>query len=518
MTITTAKRPDRALLLTPLALAALLLSAECRADWKFVPSAGVTETYTDNVNLQPDERAHGQFVTEAMGGFALTQHSARLQAAASARVHQFAYTNGELPGLNDRTYDYSAAALAKLADDLFLDVYAAGGPQSISAFGPQVSDNLYSMGNRTTVNSWRISPYVQHHYGNVVDMLLRYSRDGVDAGERNPFASSTSSSGSLSFNSGTAFHTVGWGLSVNHQEMQNRLAGPSSSSNALANLRLRYSQRLSLTASGGYDEYDYQSLGGRTSGRNWTGGFIWTPSPRTSLQLSYGRRYFGKTGSLAASHRSRRSVWSINYSDAITTTRQQFLLPSTIDTAALLDTLFSASIPDPVLRQQAVQAYLQATGLPPSLANNVNYLSNRYLRQKQLQAAVAFNWAHSSLVTSVYKSERTALSLQQSDSELLGSQLATLNDNTRQRGVNSVFVYRLSSRTSATASASLSRVSSLDTGFTENHSQLRAGLTRRIDRRLNAAVDLRHVRGGSGAGTGRTYSENALSASLSAQF
>ena len=81
-----------------------------------------------------------------------------------------------------------------------------------------------------------------------------------------------------------------------------------------------------------------------------------------------------------------------------------------------------------------------------------------------------------------------------------------------------MFVYRLSSRTSATASANLSRVSSLDTGITENHSQLRAGLVRRIDRRLNAAFDLRHVRGGSGAGTGRTYSENALSASLSAQF
>jgi uncharacterized protein (PEP-CTERM system associated) len=518
MTITTAKRPAGALLLTPLALAALLWSAECRADWKLTPLVGVTETYTDNANLQSDEFAHGQFVSEAMGGFALTGLSSRLRMSASARVHQFAYSDGSQANLNDRSHDYGATALAKLADDLFLDVYAASGPQNISAFGPQVSDNLYSKGNRTTVNSWRISPYVQHHYGNVVDMMLRYSRDGVDAGERNPFGSSTASSGSLSFNSGAAFQNVGWGVSYNHQEMRSRVTGPSSSSNALANLRLRYSRRLSFTASGGYDEYDYQSLGGRTAGRNWTGGFIWTPSARTSLQASYGRRYFGKTGSLAASHHSRHSVWSINYSDAITTTRQQFLLPSTIDTAALLDTLFSASIPDPVLRQQAVQAYLQSTGLPPSLANNINYLSNRYLRQKQLQAAVAFNWAHSSLVTSVFKTERNALSLQQSDSQLLGSQLATLNDNTRQRGLSSVFTYRLSSRTAATANANLSRVTSIDTGLTENHSQLRVGLARRLDRRLNAAVDLRHVRGGSGAETGRTYSENALSASLTAQF
>jgi uncharacterized protein (PEP-CTERM system associated) len=518
MTITTAKRPHRALLLTPLALAAMLLSAECRADWKFVPTAGVTETYTDNASLQRDDLAHGQFVTEALGGFALTEQSSRLRLSATARVHQFAYSDGSQPNLSDREHDYSAAALAKLASDLYLDVYAAGGPQNISAFGPQLSDNLYAMGNRTTVNTWRISPYVQHHYGSVADMLLRYSRDGVDAGKRNPFGSSTASTGSLNLNSGTAFQTIGWGLSYTHQEMDNRLAGPSTSSNALANLRLRFTPRLSATATAGYDDYDYHGLGGRTAGRNWTGGFIWTPSTRTSVQASFGRRYFGKTGSLAASHHSRHSVWSINYSDAITTTRQQLLLPSTIDTASMLDTLFSASIPDPILRQQAVQAYLQATGLPPSLANNINYLSNRYLRQKQLQAAVAFNWAHSSLVTSVFKSERTALSLQQSDSALLGSQLAALNDNTRQRGVNNVFTYRLSSRTAVTATANLTRVTSLDTGLSENHNQLRVGLARHLARRMNFAVDMRHVRGGTGAGTGQTYSENAVSASLTAQF
>jgi uncharacterized protein (PEP-CTERM system associated) len=518
MTITTAKRPAGALLLTPLALAALLLSAECRADWKFSPSVGVTETYTDNVNLQRDDLAHGQFVSEAMAGFALTGQSARLRYGAAARVHQFAYTNGSLPNLNDREHDYSASALAKLADDLFLDMSAAGGPQSISAFGPQVSDNLYSTGNRTTINTWRISPYVQHRYGSVADMLLRYSRDGVDAGANNAFGSSTASTGTFALNSGTAFQTLGWGLSYTHQEMQNRQAGPSTSSNAQADLRLRLTPRFSATASAGYDDYDYKSLGGRTAGRSWTGGFIWTPSNRTSLQASYGRRYFGKTGSLAASHHSRHSVWSINYSDAVTTSRQQFLLPSTIDTAALLDTLFRPSFPDPVLRQQAVQAYLRATGLPPSLANSVNYLSNRYLRDKQLQAAAVFNWAHSSLMTSVYKSERTALSLQQSDSALLGNQLASLNDNTRQRGVNNTFIYRLSSRSEVSAMANVYRVTSLDTGLTDIHRQFRLGLARRFDRHMNFAVDLRHTSGGAGAGLGQPFHENAVSASISALF
>jgi uncharacterized protein (PEP-CTERM system associated) len=518
MTIITAKRPARALRLTPFALAALLLSAECHADWKFTPTIGATETYTDNVSLQADAQARSQFVSEVTPGFAVKTTGPRVKFSASARWHLFGYQDSDLPNTANIQHDYSAILQAKLAEDLFLDSSFSGGPQAISAFGPQISDSLYSLGNRTNVNAWRISPYVRHRYGSVVDMTLRYSRDGVDAGAHNPFASSTSSTGSLNLASGTSFRTLGWGLSYSHQEMNNRLAGPSTSSNALADLRLRYSPQLSGTASVGYDEYDYQSLGGRTAGRSWTGGLIWTPSSRTSLNASFGHRYFGKTGSLAASHHSRHSIWSINYSDAVTTTRQQMLLPSTIDTAALLDTLFSATIPDPVLREQAVQAYLQASGLPPSLANNVNYMSNRYLRQKQLQAAVAFNWAHSSLVSSLFRTERSALSLQQSDSELLGSQLSSLNDNIRQRGLDETFSYRLSSRTVATATARLSRVTSLSNGVTENRREYRAGLTRRLDRRLNLAADLRHVAGGRGAGTGQTYQENAVSASLSAQF
>jgi uncharacterized protein (PEP-CTERM system associated) len=518
MTITTAKGPHRALLLTPLALAAMLCSAECQAQWKFTPTAGVSETYTDNVSLQRDELAHSQFVSEAMGGFTLTGKGPRLQLNASARVHQFAYTDGDVPNLNNREHEYSATALGKLADDLFVDLYAASGPQSISAFGPQVSDNLYAMGNRTTVNSWRISPYVRHHYGTVADLLLRYSRDEVDAGKRNPFGSSTASTANLNLASGSAFRTVGWGLAYTHQDMNNRLGGPSSSENALFDLRWRYSPQISATASTGYDSYDYKSLGGSTAGRSWSAGFIWTPSARTRVQASYGRRYFGKTGSLAASHHSRHSVWSINYSDAVTTTRQQFLLPSTIDTASMLDTLFSASIPDPVLRQQAVQAYLQATGLPPSLANNVNYLSNRYLRQKQLQAAVVFNWAHSSLATSLIRSERNALSLRESDSDLLGGQLTTLNDNVRQRGINCVFTYRLSSRTTATATAGVDRSTSLDTGIEQTHRQLRVGMARRIERRLSMALELRHLEGRSDALTSGQYRENAITAALTAQF
>jgi uncharacterized protein (PEP-CTERM system associated) len=159
-----------------------------------------------------------------------------------------------------------------------------------------------------------------------------------------------------------------------------------------------------------------------------------------------------------------------------------------------------------------------ATGLPTSLADNINYFSNRYMRQKQLQAAAAFTGAHSDFVVSVFDGARTALSIQQTDSALLGPSLLSLNDDTRQRGVNAILNYRLSARTTAQAAATASRTRSVSTGFLSNNQMLRAGLSRQFSHKLRGAAELRHVRGTLDARTGLRYRENAVSASLTMQF
>src|SRR5206468_9236800 len=129
-------------------------------------------------------------------------------------------------------------------------------------------------------------------------------------------------------------------------------------------------------------------------------------------------------------------------------------------------------------RQQAVQAYMNATGLPPSLANSVNYLSNRYMRDKRLQGAVALRGARSNLVLSVFRDERRALSLQQSDTQLLSNQLAALNDNVRQRGVSATLDYRLSAPTTALAVVTAPTAQPTDTGAVNHNRELLPGLAR----------------------------------------
>jgi uncharacterized protein (PEP-CTERM system associated) len=505
-------------LAAPLALLALLASPACRADWKFTPSVALTETYTDNVALTSAEQAKSEFVTDLAPTLSIANDGPRLKLQASYQMHGYAYSDRQVANTNRSQRHLEANAKAKLVEDLlYFDGAASINQQAVSAFGPQVNDNGYASTNRTEIKTYRLSPYLTHRFGSSADMMLRYTRDSVESGNR-ALGDSKGDSADLSINSGAAFRTIGWGLDYNRQQVDNTVAHESSAETALASLRYRYSPQLSLTANGGYDKYDYQSLGGKTRGKNWSYGLIWTPSLRTSVQASAGKRYFGSTYTLAANHRSRSTVWSVNYNDAVTTTRTQFLLPSTIDTASMLDRLFRASFPDPVARQQAVDAYIRATGLPASLADSINYFSNRYILQKQLQASAAFNGAHSTLVLSVFNTRRSALSLQQTDSALLGSSLSTLNDDTKQLGASALFNLILSSRSAVNLALTSARTESISTGLTDHNRAVRLALTRQLKPKLRGALELRHVQGGNAALGGRTYRENAVSASISMQL
>lgn len=508
-----------ALKLLPLALAAMLLSAECHAQWRVVPRVELRETYSDNLGLRSDDdpTAHGGFITEVSPMLTISGTGPRLKMNAEAGVRTYAYSDRDTPSLRNSERRYNATAQAVLVDQLFfVDAGASGARQAISAFGP-VSSNNYTSTNSTNISTWRISPYLQHHFGSRADLTARYTRDSVSSGV-NGYGDSMASTRSVDLSSGRAYTTVGGNLSYYHQDLTDGLAGESSAENVTAGLRWSVIRRLSLTANVGYDKYEYPVLNERTQGRSWLAGFIWTPSSRTRVQASFGRRYFGKTGLLDANYRTQRTVWSLNYNDAVTTSRQQFLLPAAVDTAAMLDSLFASAYPDAAQRQQAVQAYMAAAGLPATLRDSINYLSNRYIRVRRLQGTAILRGQRSNLAFTLFRDQRNALSTQESDSALLLGQVISLNDDTKQRGASVNYDYRLSTRSNAYASMSTSRVESLTTRYTNNLNETRLGVNHRFDLRSQGSVELRHSRGRADLYNAGTYSENALSANLSVAF
>lgn len=527
MTITTAnlsahrlvKWPGNAALrLTPLALAAMLLSNDCRAEWTVTPVVQLRESYSDNVGNVADEQAHGSFVSEAAPSLSVAGISPRLKFNASAEWRKYAYSNTDTPNVrnSDRRYQMTAEAIA-VKELLYVDASAGGSRQAVSAFGP-VPNNSYTANNGTNIRTWSISPYLRHRFGATATMTARLARDSVEGGSGAGFGNSLASTRAIDLVSGPAFTDLGWNVHYSHQDMSAQRTGNTSTENSLAGLQYRVASHLSLTSTVGYDKYEYRALSENTGGPSWSGGFIWQPSTRTKVQASFGHRYFGKTGSFDASYRTQRSIWALTYADLVTTTRSQFLLPAALDTAAMLSHLFAGAYPDPVVRAQVVQAYMAQTGLPPTLVDSINYLSNRYMRNKRLQGSVTFKGARSSLLLSVFKERTAALSLQQEDSTLLPTQLSSLNEDTNQYGANVNADYKLSTRTSAHASLYGANVKSLRTGITNGIRQLNVGLNNRFNTKINGSLDLRHSKGRIGVFDNRAYHENAIVATLSVQY
>jgi uncharacterized protein (PEP-CTERM system associated) len=508
-----------ALSLTPLALAAMLLSNDCRADWKVQPVLQLRETYSDNVNNQPGDLGQASFVTESTPSLTVIGNGPRLKVDAKAEWSAYAYSKDDIPNVQNNQRRYKATARADVVDEfLYVDANASRSRRTVSPFGP-ITTNTFSTLNNTEVSTWSISPNVHHRFGSFATATARVSRDSIESKPDVGFGNSLGTTRSADLVSGNAFVDAGWNLSYSHQDLDTTRYGSTSSETWLAGARWKVQPHLNLTATTGYDKYNYSTtLGQATQGRSWSTGFIWTPSTRTNVQASVGRRYFGKTAMLNSSYRTPHSQWTLTYNDEITTSRQQLVLPAAFDTASMLDHLFASLYPDLQTRQQIVQTYMALNGLPATLADNINYLSNRYQRNKQLQGAVMFRGAHSDLLLTVFKNEREAVSQQQTDSALVPPQLSALNNNTHQRGASAFFNYRLSSRTTAQASASVNRALSVDTGIVNNIRDFTMGITRRIAPKISTALDVRHHDSRASAIVNGNIRENAIAATLNVQY
>ena len=503
----------------------LLAASAARAEIKVQTGVEARETYTDNVNLASDSSSNGQFVTEVLPSVSVFENGPRLKLRARAVGHLYAYSGDRPGGTSSSTLDLYGNGQATVINDLFyVDGSVNRSRQAISLLGQQNQsgfgsgfgsgfNNGYATANTDTIITYSISPYLVHRFGTFASGQLRYTHDGVDAQNLSQYKS-TGDALSLNLSSGPKFTRFGWQLNAYHQELKDYTAGNSQVETISGTLRYIPRNDLSLYTTAGYDKYTYEGLGGTTEGKNYSVGFTWTPSLRTSVDASVGRRFFGKTYSLAASHRSRNTVFSTTYREDITTTRAQFLLPGSVDTATLLDASFASAFPNPVERRQAIEAYIRALGLPTSVANNQNFLSNRLFLQKQFQASAVVNGSRSTAIFSFDNTKRTALSSAVSDTGLPSAAIPAFNDNTRGRSYTAALNYRLTSRSSATLNATKLRNTSLDTGIESDQTLLSLIVSKQFDRTLSGSLELRHSQGSTYNQSGG-FRENAISASLS---
>ena len=496
-----------------LPLLSLLLPVPASAlEWLVQPSLRLRETYTDNALRTPNAQAQSDFITEIAPAIALIGSGPRLRVHLDYSWHKYLSTQRA----DTDQHQLRASGDAELVKDwFFVDAAASVSRHSISPFGPQVIDDLPGPDNASTVRTTSVSPYLRHRFRGLATAELRYTRNHVASG--GDLLSMHSDEVELLLNGEPRGGGWTWNASHDARRTQDSKLAPLRMERSSVGLRYPFSSKWSGTASGGTEKEGYESITGKApAGRFWSLGGVWTPSPRTSVAFSTGKRYFGHTYGLNASFLQRHTSWQLSYSENITSMPAQFLRLGNRDAASLLDQLWRGVFPNDLERRLRVDAFLRyANGLGPELGA-INYFSHRYFLQKQLSMTMARATTKSTLVFGINAVDRTAQTSSGIDSVLLPGVEFGSEDRTRQIGSNLGWSWQANSRSSLNLNAGYASVRSLSVPRRDNNATLTAGYSRTLQRKVTASIDVRHTRHTSSRGG--NYRENSVSATLNMQF
>jgi uncharacterized protein (PEP-CTERM system associated) len=477
------------------------------ADWKFVPTVNLTETHTDNVRLLPGDKAESAYITQVSPGIAITANGQRLKVKADY-VMENSYYSGITSETRTNHLLHANTNFTFLENLLFWDGKASITQQYLTPFG-QVSDNNFNLlQNRVEVRTYSATPYLRHNFDNKFTGELLYSYDSVVSSQtsiRNLNQNSVSDNVRFSLNSGSAFRATNWGLNYSTQIIHFKRQAPIETEMFTLSAGYPITNLFRATATVGNEKNNYVTLGERPPGSFGTVGFSWSPSQRTSLVYNAGQRFYGKTHSLSFSHRARMSIWNLGYNEDVTTTRGQYLIPSTSNTSAFLNQLWTTAIPDSALRQQKVDNFIRDSGLPAALAQPINTTTNQVFLQRGLQGSFGLTGVQNTAIFSLFNNLREPLSTGGVDAILNPSVLNKI----RQTGANFVWNTQFSPRTNANFSAGYNKADTLGTTLIDKTKSLRASISRQLQQKIKASLEVRRLQRDSTLVNGN-YEENAV--------
>ena len=490
------------------------------ADWLITPSVNVNETYSDNMFLAPSNQTASGIISTVTPGISIAGKSDRLKLNLNYALEDMTYSAN---GLQNLLYNqlYSNANLELIKHTLFVDASASIMQQPLTPFGPVSANSANLSGNVVNVNTVSISPYLVHQFDTFSTAIARfthinstYSYGGTASPGTTNYANIYGAPGAfttntdaedLQLNSGTAFDRLSWGLDYNNSV--NTYSGFPTTTISLLTTNWNYllTPQFQLTSQIGYENDNYVYFGPRPQGIFWDAGFSWALSPRTKLDITAGKRFYGSTYSFDFSHYTRMTVWNASYIQAVVSSAMQESVP----TATSLDQLLQAQIPDPVARQQAVQQML-ANLAPQGALFGQNIMSNLIYLTKTLQASMGLNTPKNTALLTLYNTQSSPL--EQNNTNLLGSGYLGYGNMTQTGGTLS-WAHRLSAVISSNVNINYSKInfgSQAPLGTTDF---VMVGLTRKINPKFFGNLSLRHQAMNSGS-YGYNFTENALIASL----
>jgi uncharacterized protein (PEP-CTERM system associated) len=499
-------------------------STALATDWLFEPNVGATATYTDNANQSEDDPQSALILT-VTPGFSLTSEGSR-RVKASLRYGLRGVARFGEEQSTDLNHNLSARGNAELIEDfLFIDGSARISQELISLFGSPADADVNDS-NRATVGTYSVSPYIQKRLGTFADAQARYSTGGAIFG-KNVAADSTVNSFTAGLTSGTQFNDLSWGLHYSLRKTQNR-NGPSAVGNidttfesARATAGYMLTRQFRVFGSVGEEWNDYPSAVS-IDGSSYSVGFGWSPTRRTSVEVSAGERYFGKTFSFSGSHRTRMSRWTMRYAEDVSDISQTLF--------GLSDRTYWACLEGGRFKPYDTEFYPD----PPAgiCSTTPVTATDLYLLGVTAEELLAVGGITTSIANGIFISKsfttgvswdvgRLGFGLSARDTRRLYQMLGNAEDHVQ--GVTGSVSYRMSPKTTASSTLSFTRTSAdaLLVGGTADRADdlvsLSLGLNHRFAEKLRGALTFRHTQRDSNAANS-DYDENSITASVNMGF
>ncbi|MCW8883727.1 MAG: TIGR03016 family PEP-CTERM system-associated outer membrane protein, partial [Motiliproteus sp.] len=295
------------------------------ADWKFTPSLQVNEDYTNNLELTKENK-EDSFITQVRPGFSLSKQGGRVQADIKYGLQHVEYSSDQ--GSDSNNHQLTGTLKAELVEQhLFVDVDASISQELSSNLAASNGNNLNNASSRTDTTTFSISPYWQQRIGDdtTAGVRLTYSEVNFDD------SSTTDTDGiDISFFTDTQSNSgkIHWGVNVDASQSERTASVDDESENISLSVGYRSSAQLDTTLTYGFvdNHVDNPTDSSADSGDFWGLSVNWSPNPRTNINASYNSRLQSVNDyGLSVNYRRKQSTWTVNYTESISSVRQQLL-------------------------------------------------------------------------------------------------------------------------------------------------------------------------------------------------
>jgi uncharacterized protein (PEP-CTERM system associated) len=399
-------------------------------------------------------------ITDVTAGIRIRSEGARVSLVGTASLEAFAYARQTQGNDIIPTVDLTGR-VAAVERFFFIEAAARTTQTRIDPFAPGLTPT--STQNNTTLTQYRLSPYIQSDPSSTLHFRAR-----SDNTTTKDYGQHSATVGAVD-NSYFGIHTisleqdpvpVGWRLSAerDNTRYQGELVPlVSDVVRALVNFAITDTLHAGLRVGAEQNNFlvdqSWQPIYG--------GQFSWRPSERTTLDFEGEKRFFGNGVQFVFSHRMPQLAWDLRASRTLDTTPSSlFTLAPTDNVAALLDSILTTRVPNPVDRATQVQNIISRQGLPASTAVGIPILAQRLSVSENASLGLTFLGIRNTVALTLFAT-RTRDALEEGP-------LATGNaaTNNIQHGATVAYSLRVTPTVAAGLTITGSRIKSLDTATT----------------------------------------------------